>query len=180
MPEVGEGVWRFNDKCPRCGSEFMISGYLHEIPLIGKVIISVGRCSKCGYRYSDVKAAESKGPQRLILKVEDQNDLNVLVLKAATASYKIPELGIKADPGPASQGFITTVEGLLDRVLEVLELLRDDPEVNQSEREKREKMIKEAIEGKRKFTLIIDDPEGVSRIISDKVIRLDLHSKYIS
>ncbi len=173
-------IWTFTMKCPRCDSDFKVSDSIYEIPLVGKILISTGRCMKCGYRYSSVRAVESHGPQKLTLRVENPKDLNIFVLRASSATIKIPELGIEITPGPAAQGYITTVEGVLDRVLEVLSILKDDPEVDKEERDKREKMIKEAKEGKRKFTFVIIDPEGVSRIISDKVEKEKLYGSYIT
>ena len=172
-------IWSFKIKCPRCDYEFQVSEYMYEIPLVGKILISTGKCGECGYKYSDVRALESKGPQKLTLEVKSLEDLNALVIRASSATIKIPELGVEIKPGPASQGYITTVEGILDRVLQVITMLKGDPEVNEKERSKREELIRKAMEGKINFTLIIIDPEGVSRIVSDKAQKEKLYANYI-
>lgn len=173
-------LWSFQVKCPRCNSTFMVSDCIYDIPIIGKILISRGKCESCGYKYSNYRAIESQGPQKLVFNVETPDDLNVLVVRTASATIRIPELGIEIKPGPAAQGYITTIEGVLDKVLEVLSLVKDDPEVDKLEREKREKEIIEARNGKRRFTFILEDPDGVSRIISDKVKKDKLYSSHIT
>ena len=37
-----------------------------------------------------------------------------------SASIEIPELGVRIDPGPVSQGFVSNVEGVLDRIEQVV------------------------------------------------------------
>ena len=37
-----------------------------------------------------------------------------------SASIEIPELGVRIDPGPACQGFVSNVEGVLDRIDQIL------------------------------------------------------------
>jgi len=173
-------IWTFKIDCPRCGDKLEVSDYIYEIPLVGKVLISTGKCSSCGYKYSNARAMESHGPQKLTVKVDEPDDLNILVIRASSAAIRMPELGVEIKPGPAAQGYITTIEGVLNRALEVLMLLKDDPEVNREEWQKRKNDLEEAIKGKKKFTFIIEDPQGVSRIVSDKVEKEKLYGNYIT
>jgi zinc finger protein len=158
-------------KCPICGKNSMkISIYTYDMPMIGPVIFVVGKCSECGYKFVDIKTWEAKGDQKIEFKVEDEKDLNTLVLRSATATLEIPEIQAELAPGPASHGFLTTVEGVLQRFKDVLEYLcKDAPdEKEKQECEKRLQALKEMLEGKRKFTVIIRDPEGYSKIASEK------------
>jgi len=167
---INEGkLWSIESTCPKCGEKIMITEYLYRLPVIGKVIISTGKCKKCGYTYKDVRAAESHGPQRIKLYIDSLEDLNTIVVRAGTASIYIPELEVSITPGSASQGFITTVEGILNRVKEVMELLKEDSDVDADVWSRQMESIKRAMVGDLKFTLIIEDPEGVSRIINEKV-----------
>ncbi|ABU82282.1 ZPR1-related zinc finger protein [Ignicoccus hospitalis KIN4/I] len=158
-------------KCPVCGKESMkVSIYSYDMPMIGPVIMVVGKCSECGYKFVDIRTWESKGDQKIEFKVEDEKDLNTLVLRSSTASLEIPELQAELTPGPASQGFLTTVEGVLQRFKDIIEYLCKDAhdEKEKAECEKRLEVLKEMLEGKRKFTIIIRDPEGHSKIASEK------------
>ncbi len=155
--------------CPACGSKTLqITDYLYDIPLIGKVIISTGKCTKCGYKYSDVRLAESNPPRRIVLRVTSQSDLNALVIRASTASVIIPEAGLEMHPGPASQGFITTIEGILERFKEAIELACKDPGADKRKCKELLSWIEEAKNARKEFTVIIEDPEGASTIISEK------------
>ncbi len=160
-------------KCPSCGKETLIvTDYLYEMPYIGRVILSTGKCENCGYKYSDVRLAEAKEPGKIVLKVQHPEDLNALVVRSSSASILVPELGLEMLPGPASEGFITTVEGVLERFLEALEAACNSPDSDQKACEEARRKITEAKEGKRTFTLVVVDPEGVSTIVSPKARRL--------
>ena len=37
-----------------------------------------------------------------------------------SAAIEIPELGVRIDPGPSCQGFVSNVEGVLDRIEQVV------------------------------------------------------------
>jgi len=160
-------VHRYRLECPYCGSnELEVVEVLHEIPFFGKVILSSMRCSRCGYRKSDVANLEFKPPARYELKVEGPEDLNVRVVRSSTATIQIPELGIEVKPGPIAEGFISNVEGVLHRVKRIVEqLLRDSESPEEAERA-REVLhkIERALQGEFPFTLIIDDPYGNSFI----------------
>ena len=174
-------IWTLTTTCPMCGRrELVVEDYLYEMPLVGKVLISVGKCKNCNYKHNDIKAAESHGPQKISLEVSKPEDLGILVIRSSSATIKIPDLGVEITPGPAAQGFITTIEGVLDRILEVLDVMKKDPEVKKEEVKERERKILEAKKGKRKITLIIEDPNGVSRIISDKAQRETLYKQNVT
>jgi len=166
--KIGEYVVR----CPVCGRETLrVEEYIYEVPMLGKVIISTGKCTACGYRYSDARLAEARGPSKIVYPVQKPEDLNALVVVSSSATVLVPELGLEARPGPAAQGYITTVEGVLDRFLEALEAACRDPEADREACEKNRRAIEEAKEGRRQFTLVIVDPEGVSAVASEKARR---------
>ena len=73
-------------------------------------------------------------------------------------------------PGHASQGFITTVEGVLERFREAVETACKDLEVDQKKCREILSWVEEAKKARRKFTLVIEDPEGVSTIMSPRAI----------
>jgi len=156
-------------QCPACKKTTLkIEDYLYDMPVVGKVILSSGKCSNCNYKFNDVRLAEAHEPRKIILHVERPEDLNALVVRSSSASIVIPELEMSMTPGPASEGFITTVEGVLERFLEAIDVACADPDADRSACERARRTIEEAKEGKRKFTLVIVDPEGVSAIVSDR------------
>ena len=104
------------------------------------------------------------------MTVEGLADLNIRVVRSSTATVRIPELGVCIEPGPMAEGFISNVEGLLERVEGVVRGLLNSEE-DPAERAKYERFLRrlrEAREGRTKFTLILEDPLGNSAIISEK------------
>lgn len=86
-----------------------------------------------------------------------------------SGTLTIPELGVHIDPGPACQGFVTNVEGVLDRIERVVQAAlfwaENEERKNASTLLER---IAEARAGALPFTLILDDPSGNSAIVSEK------------
>ena len=95
------------------------------------------------------------------MKVKEPKDLNALVIKAAPATIRIPELGIEIFPGPVAPGYITTVEGVLQRVIDHApsECLDESNPCYE-----RIEVIRRAMDGSITFTLIIEDPSGRSAV----------------
>jgi len=103
------------------------------------------------------------------------------VVRSSSATIQIPELGVLITPGPVAEGFISNVEGVLERVEHASRMLLRDPE-KREQAGKFLQRIKEARDGSAKFTLIIKDPLGNSGIISKderKVKRRKLTSREI-
>lgn len=174
-PKKPKFLWMIDADCPVCSNKISINEYLYEIPLIGKMIISSGECESCKFIYRDVRMADSRGSQILKYKVKSIDDLGTIIIRASSAAIRIPELDVSINPGAASQGFITTIEGVLQRVVEVMKILEKDEEVNKKDWEERMKNILKALEGKLEFTIVIEDPKGVSRILSHKEERLQMY-----
>lgn len=147
-------------KCPVCGRNTLISrDYLYEAEHVGKLILSHWECESCHYVFRDVKPYEAREPKRIEFKVKGEKDLNVLVFRSPYAVVIIPELGLEIYSKDASQGLLSTVEGLLEDVLDNLGNLCDENNCRD---------IYEAKDGKIPFTLIIEDPSGTSFVKSEK------------
>ena len=157
--------------CPICGKRSLALSEVHkEIPYFGRVILASWRCFSCGYRHVDVFSLEVREPSRYTFKVKEADDLNVKVIRSSSGTIRIPELGVLIEPGPISQGFITNVEGVLERVENIVKsfmvLFDDKHEVNRCTMLLNK--IRKARNGSFQFTLIIEDPRGVSAIIPIK------------
>jgi len=158
--------------CPICGGKntFKIFSNQLDIPYFGKVMETTMICEKCKYRKSDIIPLEVKEPKRYILRVSSEEDLNKRVVRSSTGHIRIPELGFEVKPGPASEGYISNVEGVLSRLEDALNMLirwGDDEEKKKGEEIL--KRIEDVKKGKENITLIIEDPLGHSAIIGDGV-----------
>ena len=162
------GVIEIKEKCPFCNrNSLIIREYECEMPYVGRIFIISTVCEECGYVHKSVYPLEEKEACKIEYVIEDEEDLKVRVVKSSTARIIIPEIGATVDPGPASQTIITNVEGILDRIKEALLILIEWAEKSEEKKRGLEvlKVLNEALEGKRKLTLIIEDPRGVSCII---------------
>ena len=166
-------------KCPVCGNNSLNVVLIeNKIPYFGKVVISSSVCEICGYKLNDVFSVETREPLEYKLFVESEEDLMARVVKSSSATVIIPELGLKIEPGPLSQGYVSNVEGVLRRIEDVFR-----GQLAVLEGKKKEKMknllgkLEKMIEGKKKFILVIKDPLGNSAIISQKAKKRKLTKK---
>ncbi|MBD3354568.1 ZPR1 zinc finger domain-containing protein [Candidatus Woesearchaeota archaeon] len=140
-----------------------------EIPYFGKVYLFSMTCSNCKYHKADVEVADRKEANKYTIEISGEKDMNIRIVKSGEATVKIPHM-LTIDPGPASNGYITNVEGILKRVQNQLETTRDNEE-DKSVKKKAKRMLKKlknVMWGKDKLKIIIEDPTGNSAIISDK------------
>ncbi len=162
--------------CPICGGKNTLKAinHIHEIPYFGKVMESTIICEKCGYRNADVMILEEKEPKLYSIKVEEEKDLFTRVVRSKSGTVELEEVGIKIEPGPASQGFVTNIEGVLERTRETLLMARNF-KTQENDKESVKKIdeilsyIEEVKEGKKPLTVKIMDPFGNSALIGEKV-----------
>ena len=159
-----------NQLCPFCQSKKAILREEEiDIPHFGRTFVLSMQCDACGVKKSDVEPAEKKEPAKYTLEIQSDDDLNIKIVKSGEATIKIPHV-ITIEPGPASNGYITNVEGLLERVKKVIESSVGSEE-DDSLRKKAKNLVKKlnkVILGREKLKLIIEDLTGHSAIISDK------------
>ncbi|MFA5294253.1 MAG: ZPR1 zinc finger domain-containing protein [Methanoregulaceae archaeon] len=156
--------------CPVCQAEIQYLYQTEEIPFFSEILIISTVCPSCGYRLADTQLLRNAEPSRWELRIEYPEDMMVRVIRSTNGAISIPELGVRIDPGPACEGFISNVEGVLVRVDGVLSNLRSWAESD----EERERIdtLKESIariqEGQLPATLVIEDLSGNSAIIADR------------
>ncbi len=163
--------------CPSCSKEIEYLYQTENIPYFSDILIVSANCLSCGYRYVDTQLLKSAEPCRYEFFLSGAEDLSVRVIRSMTGTIKIPELGVQIDPGPACHGFVTNVEGVLDRIENVVR-----GTLIWAESEERENattlldQIARARAGVFPCTLIIEDPSGNSAIISEKVKKTQLET----
>ena len=164
-------------KCPACGIEGVAKSIMKqlEVPHFGEVMETTIQCPSCGFKHSDIIALEQNDPATYVLEI-NKNTLSVRVVRSQSATVIIPEIGVKVEPGPKSEGYVTNVEGVLIRfesaVKKALNLF--DDEKSQKNAQDTFDSIQELKNGNTTATLIILDPFGQSNIVSDKVEILEI------
>ncbi len=169
-----------NETCPMCQEKKLtLIEDEQDIPYFGPVFIFSMICSGCGYKQSDVECAQQKEPSKYEFTVEKADDMKVRVVKSGEASIKIPQLKMSVDPGVASEGYVSNVEGVLQRFKKILEGERDsadDDEIRKKAKNLLKKLWKVEC-GEDSLKIIVEDPSGNSAIISDKVVITKLKGK---
>lgn len=159
-------------KCPACSAEGVAKSIMKEIeiPHFGKVMETTIICPSCGFKHSDIIALEQNDPAKYVVEI-NENNLSIRVVRSQSATVLIPEIGVKVEPGPKSEGYVTNVEGILtrfeDAVKKALNLFDDDE--SQKNAKKTLESIQELKKGNGTATLIILDPFGQSNIVSEEV-----------
>jgi zinc finger protein len=155
--------------CPNCNTEIEYIYQTENIPYFSDILIISAICGSCGYKYVDTQLLRSNEPVRYEVAVDCEEDLGIRVVRSMSASLEIPELGVRIDPGPACQGFVSNIEGVLDRVEQIVEgaLLWGEDEERENARILLER-IGEVKCGAIPITLILEDRCGNSAIMADK------------
>lgn len=159
--------------CPVCGGEktLEVTNRTDNIPYFGDILESAVSCKECGYQSSDSISLEHNDPVRYTLKIDDTK-LNTRVAKSQTATVTLPDLGLKVEPGPKSQGYVSNVEGILNRfesaVVRAIKLEGNEiePSVQENALNIIDSLAKIKI-GEYSTILILEDPFGNSIIDDD-------------
>ena len=164
-------------KCPACGIEGVAKSIMKEIeiPHFGKVLETTIQCPSCGFKHSDIIALEQNDPAKYVIEI-NKNTLSTRVVRSQAATVSIPEVGVKVEPGPKSEGYVTNIEGMLTRfesaVKKALNLFDDEESQNNAKNTLTH--IQELKKGNGTATLIILDPFGQSNIVSENVKVLEI------
>jgi zinc finger protein len=168
----------YHGTCPACGNEIQIVHHRLEIPHFSDILLVSIACETCGYRHVDTIILGEGEPVRWTVRISEPEDLSIRVVRSTSGTIEIPELGLKVEPGTACEGFVTNVEGVLNRFEQAVSSVLLSPE-NEEERMTAIQVL-ECIGAARDvafpFTLVLEDPAGNSALVSDKAIKtlLDL------
>ena len=157
--------------CPNCKKDIQYIYQTERIPYFSEVLLASAVCD-CGFTSVDTLVIGDGEPVRYSLKVEGPDDLSARVIRSSVGTMEIPELGLLVRPGPMCEAFISNVEGVLLRFDKVLDTIRLSAEEEDKEKIDALKLrLADARDGKVEFTLIIEDLDGNSGIVSKKAVK---------
>lgn len=162
--------------CPFCSEKTLtLMEEEMEVPYFGKMSLYSMSCSSCKYHKADVEAIDKKEPAKYTIEIDSEKDMNIRIVKSSEATVKIPHI-TTIEPGPASNGYITNVEGLLNRVKHQVEVMRDTEEDEELKKKAKNmlKKITRVMWGQESVKIILEDPSGNSAIISEKAVKAKL------
>lgn len=162
-----------NQQCPICGkNKATFSEYEIDDAYAGPIAIFSIKCLDCGFKNSDLEFIEQGEPAEYSVDIESLEDLNIRVIKSGACEIKIPNFRISVDSTMGNEGFISNIEGVIDRFKQQILFLKRDSDLDKTKRKKLKNLLKgieDVLAGERKITLKLIDDSGSSAIISDKV-----------
>lgn len=180
---VENQVYSFPASCPGCTRPCATNMKMVNIPFFKQVVLMSTVCESCGYRSNEVKTGgevPEKG-RKITLKVSTKEDLARDILKSESAALSCPELQLRVEPGTMG-GRFTTVEGIMTNIRKDLRGqafgLEDgdadlpdgsgDSMASDSKKQWEDffTLLGDAIEGRKEFTLILEDPLAGSYVQS--------------
>ncbi len=160
--------------CPDCGKKAVMLNLIRDVPNFGETLFTTLSCSHCGFKLSDVMPSEFHEPKKYSLVVDSPEKMRTRIIRSSSSTIRIKELGVEIEPGPLSEGYVSNLEGLLNRIQSVLKAM---PESENAETVGEE--ISAAKNGKKKFTVELLDPFGNSVLLGKDVKEKKLSEKEI-
>lgn len=151
-----------------------------KIPYFGEIMESTMLCNECGYKHADTICIDQKDPVKYSLIIGKET-LNARVVKSQSTTITIPEIGLKVEPGPQSQGYVSNVEGVLRRFEKAVKTALSWAEEKHVQKNAVEilEYIEEVKNGEKKVTLILEDPFGHSIILHEDAQKSELSAQDI-
>lgn len=177
--------------CPICSVEghLKMHSRVDEIPYFGEHTQVTLLCDDCGWRQTDFIPADGKKPGACSLKITTADHLRVRVVRSSSCTIAIPELDLEVSPGNDGSGFVTNIEGIIQRFEEVIlmvqrDILSDIASADDSEQltdsiATCERLLS-ALSSLRKedfsqpITIVLLDPRGHSQILDKDTFQRDL------
>lgn len=158
--------------CPMCLTKNLtLTEAAREIPFFGTCYIFSMDCQNCDYHIADIEGDGDRPPVKYTLVVESEEDLKIRVIKSSKAIIKIPRV-LDITPGPFSNGYITNVEGIINRAKKTIDDQKnDDDKAVRKKAKSLSKKLQNVLWGRDKLKLILIDKTGNSAIISEKAVK---------
>ena len=166
--------------CPMCSVEGQLRMMTHidEIPYFGEHTQITVLCHSCGWRQTDFIPAEGKKPGMSKLFISKPEHIRARVVRSSSCTIRIPELDLEVSPGTASTGYVSNIEGVIDRFMEIIIMVTrqaytDDLEMTEIKRlQEMHTTLLELKEDPIPKPLIIEllDPNGHSQILHEDAV----------
>ena len=163
--------------CPICNAHqsMEVTTKTEIIPYFGEIMESTLLCSECGYKHSDTICIDQKDPVKYTLIVGKDN-LNARVVKSQSTTITIPEIGLKVEPGPQSQGYVSNVEGVLNRFEKAVKTALSWAEEDYAKQNAVQILedIERVKNGQKEVTMVLEDPFGHSMVMDETAVKSEL------
>lgn len=167
--------------CPICFSDEGLTMIAHtsEIPYFGEHTQLTILCPSCGWKHTDFIPAEGKKPGAFSLEIEGIDMLSVRIIRSSSCTIKIEELGLEVEPGGATTGYVSNIEGVLNRFQGAVEMMyRQAKTSSEKETIRKCEALLEKINLVKDGNLMVEitllDPMGHSQILHENAVSREL------
>jgi zinc finger protein len=162
--------------CVICGYDEGLSMLAHteEIAYFGEHTQITLTCPGCGWRQTDFIPAEAREGSCQSYLIDSIEDLKVRVIRGSAGTVRLLELDLEVRPGSHSTGYVSNIEGVLNRFQDVIDMVGRQAAIEANEEAIAElaQLTNAMIDirgGKREATLQFLDPHGHSMILTENV-----------
>ncbi len=165
--------------CPQCadGGTLTMLAMNSEIPYFGEHTQITILCSSCGWKHTDFIPSDGEKPGFSSLVVDNEQKMMVRIVRSSSCTVRIPELDLEVSPGGSSSGYVTNIEGVINRFETAIEtIIRGDDDGNGGEIAMQIlETLHHVKKGMGEVSLELLDPRGRSQIIHGEVISRELN-----
>jgi C4-type Zn-finger protein len=146
-------------KCLNCSGENLIyREVLYDVPNFGKYLLFSFECKKCGFIFKDYFPIEEKGNKEFKVVLKDEKALNSLIVRGEDCYIYFDNIGLEIKP-IEGESFLTTFEGLIDRIERAVKIMGDEKVI---------KKLEELKKVKEPLIFRFKDKRGLSKVIERK------------
>tara|TARA_Y100000741_G_C18248285_1_gene556317 strand:+ start:1420 stop:2031 length:612 start_codon:yes stop_codon:yes gene_type:complete len=175
--------------CPICNSEngLILNVHTSEIPYFGEHTEMTIICNECGWRNTDFIPSEGKKPSLWSLVIDNSEFMTTRVVRSSSCTVRIVELGLEVEPGDNATGYISNVEGVLNRFSDAIAMIQRSAIRDGEEGKEKVESCQELIDriskiknGDEPVELLLLDPNGHSQILHESATSTDLSEEEIA
>jgi zinc finger protein len=159
--------------CPQCSDDDSLSmlAMNSDIPYFGEHTQITVVCSSCGWKHTDFIPSDGEKPGFSSLLVDEVEMTTARVVRSSSCTIRVPELDLEVSPGSTSSGYVTNIEGVINRfedaINSVIRANNNDSEVGDAAIQILER-LQDAKSGQTNIRIDLLDPRGRSQIIHEK------------
>ncbi len=175
--------------CPICNSENGLTLNVHtsEIAYFGEHTEMTLICNECGWRHTDFIPSEGRKPSVCSLVIDAPELMTTRVVRSSSCTVRIVELELEVEPGDNATGYISNVEGVLNRFSDAIGMILRSAMQDGEEGLEQVEACQELIDrlarvknGQERVELMLLDPNGHSQILHESAISSELSKEEIT
>ena len=166
--------------CPQCQSDdnLKMLTMSTDIPYFGEHTQITIVCDSCGWKHTDFIPSDGEKAGLWKIKVDDKEKISARIIRSSSCTIRIESLDLEVSPGSGSSGYVSNVEGVLNRFIDAIAIILNDCDEETIVKAKGMiGLLEDVIEGKESVVIELLDPRGRSQIVHDEAENRKLTDK---